>query len=298
MKSLLTINQLQREDIESILAQAQTYRETPPRGGVLPSFITGVLFFEESTRTRLGFESAVYRLGGNVLRIFEPKSQVRMGKAESLEDTVKVLLPYCDIAVIRSMEEDLIYKVEKNSSTPIINAANGFAEHPTQALLDLFAIQTLKGTVDNTRIAIVGDLRFMRSPHSLALALAKFSAIELRCISPEELRLPVEYREKYLASGNLLSESTQFDVSGVDIVYMAGFTPHSPVGDFNDETRHQYQLNAQRAQDLESATYILCPLPRIDEITEDVDSLPNAKYFFQNELGQFVRMAVLKYCLT
>jgi aspartate carbamoyltransferase catalytic subunit len=186
------------------------------------------------------------------------------------------------------------------TTKPLINCGNGTDEHPTQALLDLMTVHNLLGGVDGVHIAIVGDLRFMRAAHSLLLALAKFKNIQVRCISPRSLRMPGTYTSffKKNAVRGKYKETTKMDLKDVDIVYMAGFAPKTPIRYFSKKARLYYQFNKMRLRDIGAESIVLCPLPRIDEVTVEIDSTPHAKYFEQSHSGLYMRMAVLEWITT
>lgn len=293
MRHLLSINDLHREEVEEIIQRANRYLEGPLPHRPLFSFILATFFFEASTRTRLGFEAATYRLGGQTVGLSETKSKDNMSASESLEDTVRIVQDYSDIICLRHPDEHVFSRLKDSCSVPLINAGNGADEHPTQALTDLFTIRQKLGRLDDLDIAIVGDLRHMRTAHSLVLALSKYQNIRLRLISPESLKIPERYRTGLVASGSQIRETEEMDLSGADVVYMTGFAPKTPVRFFDNATRSAYQLRADVACNLDPASIILCPMPRVDEITPDVDTLDQAKYFQQSKNGLYVRMAVL-----
>lgn len=293
--NLLSIADLTRSDIERLIGSARTLREgRSPLGRRLSfSFIAGLLFFEESTRTRIGFQSAVYRLGGEVCILKETKFKESMSSSESVEDTVRVLDAYTDILCIRHPHDNIFSRIIPLVKKPLINCGNGHDEHPTQALTDLFALRELTGKIDGLSVAIVGDLRHMRAAHSLLLGLSKFSNITVCCISPKPLAMPKKYTSVFRKTSNVLHESAELVLRDYDVVYMAGFPPKTPVRAFGKVVRRKYQINAKTLKSLKKNSVILCPLPRVDEIAKDVDHTPFAKYFEQSELGLYMRMAVI-----
>ncbi len=289
---------LDRSDIEQLIFLAQKIKKEGMGKRVAHSFISGLLFFQESTRTRIGFQVASYRLGGDSFILKETRtSDSMLFAAESVEDTVKVLQSYTDIICIRHSDNDICTRLLPISKKPLINCGNGDDEHPSQTLIDLMAIKELCGSLDNLSIAIVGDLRHMRAAHSLILGLSKFVKMSVRCISPKELSMPEKYKNVYINSGNILTEMTEMNLNDVDVVYMAGFQPKTPVKTISKKIRLAYQANKTTLAQLKDKSIILCPLPRIDEIKSDVDQTKFAKYFEQSDLGLYMRMAIVKWLL-
>jgi aspartate carbamoyltransferase catalytic subunit len=253
--------------------------------------VIGLWFLDSSTRTRLGFEVAALRLGVKTFHISQKKLTERMSNEESFEDTLRVLSDYSDVLCIRG-EENFIEKLS-GASCPIINCGNGDDEHPTQALVDIFTIHQLLGRIDGLRICIVGDLRHMRTAHSFVSTLKSFNNLHIDLVGPSQLQMPDVYLQGH--SDNSITRTEIFsEVAGyADVIYMTGFTPHTPVGTFEDEDRLHYQLNTQLASIIRKDAIVLCPLPRIDEITTDIDAIEQAAYFTQSKLGLFMRMAIL-----
>jgi aspartate carbamoyltransferase catalytic subunit len=287
VRSILSVSDLDRGAIEEVLGAAGLIAagnyEEPARCGR----IVALVFFEESLRTRVGFAAAAARLGIATVAVDAVKHTDSMSVGEDLPDTLRTLGGYVDAILLRHPDPDAPSLAARVAGVPIVNCGNGTDEHPTQALIDLMAIRDARGAIDGVRIALVGDLRYMRTAHSLLLALHRFSDVRIRLISPPELRVPANI------AGDA-EEVAEFDSRGVDIVYMAGFAPQTPSGEFAPEVRGRYVLTAERAAQLSDDVRILCPLPRVDEIDRAVDALPQAAYFHQAALGLPVRMAILK----
>lgn len=292
-KNLISIEDMSRAEIERLIRFANKLREERVVKRALPHFILGLLFFQESTRTQIGFQTATYRLGGQVFTLKETKFQESMSSAESVEDTFRVLQSYADIICIRHYDEKIFSHIAGFTKKPIINCGNGYDEHPSQTLTDLMTIKELLGIIDNLSIAIVGDLRHMRTGHSLLLGLSKLSNIKVRCISPKTLSMPEKYKAIFRKSKNTLYETDKLDLKNTDVVYMTGFAPKTPIKTFNKEIRKKYQINKNTLSKLKKNVVILCPLPRVDEITPEVDRTRFAKYFEQSELGLYMRMAII-----
>ncbi len=284
MTNLISISSLTRKEIEKILQLTQEIEEKPAKyRHSLDDKALAVAFFEPSTRTRVGFSLAIQKLGGQVTELSELKYKEGMSSPESLEDTLKVVGDYADGVALRHPSEEFVKQLSIHSS--LINCGNGNDEHPTQALIDLYTIWKEYKRIDNLSISLVGDLKNMRTPHSLVLALSMFDYISVNLVSPDSLRLPNRYKV-----GLSASETTIFNPAHEDVVYMVGFPPHPGL---REDERLQYQMNGEKSRQLKENAIILCPLPRVDEITREVDRSLHAKYFGQSRAGLFVRMAVL-----
>ena len=292
MDNLISIKDVSAREINALIEKAENFYNEDYRNNDYIKDIA-ILFFQPSTRTRIGFEVATHRLGANSVNINELKYQDNMSHSESLEDTIRVIGDYSDILCLRHSDRKKFSQIQKVTETPIINCGDGFNEHPSQTLIDLFTIKHLFGRLDNLKIAIVGDLRHMRTSHSLLLGLSKFKDISIKLISPKKLAMPDEYKKYYIKSGNNLEESESFVFDNLDIIYMCGFAPETPLGKFNDEKRQKYQLDKKILGKFKKSPVMLCPLPRVDEITTEVDHQSSAKYFLQSKLGLYMRMAII-----
>lgn len=287
------MHNISRSEIERHIVNAAALSRAKPAQHNCRSFILGLLFFEESIRTQIGFQTAAYRLGGTCFTLKESKFQDNMSAAESLEDTVRVLADYADIVAVRHSDHLVFSRIAALCEKPMINCGNGNDEHPTQALIDLFAIQRTLDRLDDLKICIVGDLRHMRTAHSLLLGLAKFKNISVACIGPKALWMPEKFRTAFEQSCNKFVETEILNLTQADVVYMTGFAANNQAGTYSQTARTSYQLNVDTVKQLRREAIILCPLPRIDEITKEVDGLKAAKYFEQSALGQWMRMAIL-----
>jgi aspartate carbamoyltransferase catalytic subunit len=293
---MLSIQQLAREEIESLIRRALVSRSKNIRNNKFNSYTVGLLFFEESTRTRVGFEAAAARLGAHPIFVEKVKFSSTMGANESINDTVSSIHQYFDVLCIRH-EDEHIFNELPSITTPIINCGNGSDEHPVQALIDLAAMQHSLCRLDNIKLAIIGDLRFSRAAHSLLLALSCFKNIEITAISPDELRMPIRYKKNFLKSGNTYEEKNTLHNTSfkADVIYMTGFAPKTSIGTFSQEVVRRYFLTVEHLRQIGTdRAIVLCPLPRVDEIDRAIDSTPHAHYFKQSEIGLFVRMAVLE----
>ncbi|MDR0457313.1 MAG: aspartate carbamoyltransferase [Treponema sp.] len=274
---------------EKIETDGQYLRESC-RGKLLAT-----LFFEPSTRTRLSFEAAMLRLGGSCLGFADPGSS-SAAKGESLADTVRMAASYADAIVMRSPKEGAALLASHYSPVPVINAGDGGHHHPTQTLTDLLTIRRLRGDIKNLTVGFCGDLKFGRTVHSLAKALARYEKISLIFVSPEELVIP-EYIAHYLQKNNVEfreTRSLEEAMPQLDVLYM---TRVQRERFFNEEDyirlKDTYVLNKERMTLGKNNLVVLHPLPRVNEIAVEVDSDPRAAYFKQAKYGMYVRMALL-----
>ncbi|MBQ2818907.1 MAG: aspartate carbamoyltransferase [Clostridia bacterium] len=296
MRSLIDIVNLSTQEIDELIAVAQDIMANPSkyaekcRGKKLAT-----LFFEPSTRTRLSFEAAMYELGGNVLGFSEASSS-SSAKGESVSDTIRVVSGYADIIAMRHPKEGAPLAATFVSNVPIINAGDGGHNHPTQTLTDLLTIKKEKGTLDNLTIGCCGDLKFGRTVHSLVKALQRYQGIKFVFISPEELRIPDYLRYELQKAGADFVEVQKLDeaIPQLDILYM---TRVQRERFFNEadyiRLKDTYILDSEKLQNAKSDLSILHPLPRVNEISTEIDNDPRACYFRQALYGKYIRMALI-----
>ena len=256
------------------------------------------LFYEPSTRTRLSFEAAMMNLGGKALG-FAGATQSSAAKGESVADTIQVISCFADIAAIRHNKEGAAYVAAQHSNIPVINAGDGGHEHPTQTLLDLYAIRKTQGSLDGLKVNMVGDLKYSRTTHSLLQALSLFDT-RMVFTAPEELRTPKEYLEILDAKGIPYEETSSLEdhLQDCDILYMTRVQQERfPSVEQYRALKDSYILSAGMLKGVKPGMKILHPLPRVNEISTDVDSTPHAYYFQQAGGGMYVRMAVIAYLL-
>jgi aspartate carbamoyltransferase catalytic subunit len=291
---LTSTKQIDRESAELILSTAQQMEEVVKQGGsdLLKGKILASLFYEPSTRTRLSFEAAMLRLGGEVISA-EGIQFSSLYKGETIEDTMRMVSSYADIIAMRHPEQGIADRAITAATIPFINAGDGPGQHPTQALLDLCTIQKERGVIDGLSIAMVGDLRFGRTVHSLSYLLGLYNNIRFTLVSPAELQMPEKvtsfFDEKgisYTLSDNM-EDALQCDVLYMTRVQQERFTDRSEY----ERLKDRFVLTAEQL--INHQPTILHPLPRVGEIHESVDSLPCAAYFRQAQNGLFVRMALL-----
>lgn len=258
--------------------------------------ILATLFFEPSTRTRLSFESAMMSLGGNVLG-FSSSDSSSTSKGETLADTIKVVSGYADIIAMRHPKEGAPLVASNNSNVPIINAGDGGHNHPTQTLLDLLTISIEKGRLDNFTIGLCGDLKFGRTVHSLVTALSNYDNIKFILISPDELKIPDYLKQDILDKKNIEYIETndlESSIENLDVLYM---TRVQRERFFNEEDyvrlKDTYILDKEKLENAKEDLCILHPLPRVNEISTEIDNDKRACYFRQAEYGKYMRMAII-----
>ena len=297
MRHLIDIMDLTVEEIDSLIATAsdivahpEAYREKCRYKKL------ATLFFEPSTRTRLSFEAAMLELGGQVLGFSEASSS-SAAKGESVADTAAIVSGYADIIAMRHPKEGAPLVAASRSDVPIINAGDGGHFHPTQTLTDLFTISRELGHFDNLTVGLCGDLKFGRTVHSLIAALSRYSGIRFVLISPEELKVPSYVKAKYIKENGIpYRQTTSLDdaMPELDVLYM---TRVQKERFFNEEDylrlRDSYILTPEKMQGAKKDMVVLHPLPRVNEITTDVDFDPRAAYFRQAKNGKFIRMALI-----
>ncbi len=293
MRHLISINDLDREDITYILKRAEEFEDVA-RGErslkILEGKILGNLFFEPSTRTRMSFEVAMKRLGGDVVNMTAQEAS-SIAKGETLADTVRVVSGYCDAIVIRHPLEGAARFAAENSSVPVINAGDGAGQHPTQTLLDLYTIKKECGKLDGITIALVGDLKYSRTIHSLIKALTLFET-KIYLVSPDALALPDEMLEEI--GGDVSRARLDEVIEEVDVLYVTRIQKER----FPDEEEYRkvsgsYRITLNTIKNAKDSMIIMHPLPRVDEVDPAVDKTRHAKYFQQAFYGVPVRMAIL-----
>jgi len=288
-RDIISIRDFNRQEIEFILDKALTMVTGPVP--LLAGRILGLLFFEPSTRTRLSFEVAMKRLGGDVVG-FSDSQLTSITKGESLSDTIKTVEAYTDIIVVRHSREGAARLAAEASKKPVINAGDGPNQHPTQTLLDLYTIRKELGRLD-VKVTLMGDLKYGRTVHSLAYALAMFDA-EIDLVSPPGLEMPEEVISDLTDMGAKINVSKKLDISQAQVVYVTRIQKERfPDPEEYAKVRGAYKLTLESLKDARDDLIILHPLPRVQEIASEIDNTKHAKYFDQVENGVPVRMAVL-----
>lgn len=297
--SIISVDQFDRSSLTTLFELARRMRPIADRkehSKALDGYILGNLFFEASTRTRMSFASAFYRLGGEVNNTVGVTFS-SISKGESLEDTVRVIEGYCDIITIRHSVAGTAKIAADYCSIPVINGGDGDAEHPTQALLDAFTIFEEKQKIDGLSIAIVGDLRFGRAVHSLAKLLCLFKNLKIICIAPEALQMPQALVAQMKNHGFEVTLTDNFEngIKDVEVIYKTRIQVERHSGELGEfPSKASYILTKDKViNGCKKDVTILHPLPRLAEISTDVDELKqNAAYFRQAKNGLLVRMAL------
>jgi|AntAceMinimDraft_17_1070374.scaffolds.fasta_scaffold03202_9 aspartate carbamoyltransferase catalytic subunit len=296
-KSLISINDFTKQEQIKILDVAEEF-EKNPKQNILHDYVIASLFFEPSTRTRISFESAINRLGGKIVG-FTDESTSSVKKGESLRDTIRVVSNYSDLIIMRHHNEGSARFASEVASVPVINAGDGANQHPTQTLLDLYSIRKTQGTLENLDIAFAGDLKYGRTVHSLVIALCNCNC-NFHLISPVELKLPSSVK-MYIKEKNLkYYQYTDINeaIPKVDILYMTRIQKERFTDPMEyEKVKSSYSLKNNMLYNSKDNLKILHPLPRVNEIDEDVDSSPKAYYFQQALNGVFVRQALISLIL-
>jgi aspartate carbamoyltransferase catalytic subunit len=293
---VVEVGQFDRAEVERLFEQTDRLRALSRTAAPLAGKILATIFYEPSTRTRLSFESAMVRLGGNVLSTENAREFSSAIKGESVEDTIRIVEGYADAIVIRHYEQGAARRAAEVAAVPIINGGDGPGEHPTQALLDLYTIQHELGRIDGLRVALVGDLRFGRAVRSLALLFRLTTGTELIFVSPPAVPMGTDVRQVLDTHG--VTHHDESDLAKVlpevDVVYQTRIQRErfATPGEY-EASRGVYVIDEAAMRRLNPRAIVMHPLPRVDEITPGVDSDPRAAYFRQAHNGVYLRMALL-----
>ncbi|HEU4963732.1 MAG TPA: aspartate carbamoyltransferase [Bacilli bacterium] len=302
MYHVLSAHQFERAQLDQLFKMADIMEYNAKNGGtnLLAGKIMAALFFEPSTRTRFSFESAMLRQGGQVISTENAAQFSSAIKGETLEDSIRVISSYADVIVMRHNEVGAAAKAAKVATVPVINAGDGSGEHPTQSLLDIYTIQKETGRIDGIKIAMVGDLTYGRTVHSLSYLLAKYEDVTIYFVAPDVCPVPQKVKDFLDERGVTYFEECDLPkvAEQVDVLYMTRIQKER----FADEASYRqaagkYQIDEQLLGLMKQDAIILHPLPRAGEILPEVDSDPRAAYFRQAKNGVFIRMALLAYCL-
>ncbi|RPI57879.1 MAG: aspartate carbamoyltransferase [Chloroflexi bacterium] len=296
-QDIISVRQFTRENLEYIFAVADEMRAVVKRVGstdLLKGHVLACVFYEPSTRTSSSFIAAMSRLGGSVIPINEVRFS-SVTKGESLPDTIRTLESYADVIVLRHPEVGASQVAAEYARKPIINAGDGVGEHPTQALLDLYTIRTELGNLDGLHVAMVGDLRYGRTVHSLARLLCLYD-VRMTFVAPELLRLPLDVLNDIRSCGRPVAESysVQDAISDVDVLYVTRVQRER----FADQAQYEavkdfYVITPELMAEAKERMIVMHPLPRVNEISYSLDNDPRAAYFRQMENGMYIRMALL-----
>lgn len=292
-RSLVSISDYSKEEILEILHSAADFEANPNRK-TLDGKVIATLFFEPSTRTRLSFETAVNRLGGRIIGFSDAMTSSSV-KGETLNDTIRMVGCYADAIVMRHPLEGAARYASEISPVPIVNAGDGANQHPSQTLLDLYSIQKTQGTLENLKICMVGDLKYGRTVHSLLMAMSHFRPT-FKFIAPVELQMPEEYKTFCRKNGIPFEETTELagNFDDADILYVTRVQKERFLDLMEFErVKNVYTLKNSMLTNSKSNLKILHPLPRVNEIDQDVDKNEKAYYFQQAQNGLYVRQAIM-----
>jgi aspartate carbamoyltransferase catalytic subunit len=295
MKHILSAKQFQKSELLALLERAQEMEEILKKGGtdIARQKVLATFFYEPSTRTRLSFEAAMNRLGGRIISTPDAINISSVTKGEIVEDTTKILAGFADVIVMRSKEIGYAKRAAKVSTVPILNAGDGPGEHPTQSLLDLFTIQKYFDLERNLTVTFVGDMKYGRTVHSLETILRHFPNVRLNFVAPQILEIPIQHfqPEKGDQKYTVLTDEI---IAQSDVIYDTRIQEER----FEDRDeylrlRDTFIFDVQKVSQMKSNAILLHPLPRVNEIAQAVDSLPQAKYFEQARNGVPMRMALI-----
>ncbi|MEM2447830.1 MAG: aspartate carbamoyltransferase [Candidatus Bathyarchaeia archaeon] len=298
-RDVISIMDFTKEEIEYILSKTdEIQRLSLERRELLKGKVMAILFFEPSTRTRISFEAAMKKLGGETVDMSEPK-RASIEKGENLTDTIRVIDNYVDVIVIRHPLEGSARLAAEVAENPVINGGSGAEEHPTQALLDLYTIKREKGRIDGLTIAFVGDLKYSRTVHSLSIALTNYDIKKVYFISPSILKMRREILE-YVSNRLPIEELDDVSdvIEEVDVLYVTRIQKErfSDISEYM-RVKGSYKITLDHVKKMKMDAIIMHPLPRVDEIDYSVDQMPQAKYFRQVYYGLLIRMSLLSLIL-
>ena len=299
MRNLIDILDFSTEELDALVQLANDIIDAPEKyADSCRGKILGTLFFEPSTRTRLSFTSAMMSLGGNVLG-FSNAGSSSVSKGETVSDTIRMVSAYSDIIAMRHPKEGAPIVAARASKVPIINAGDGGHFHPTQTLTDLLTIKRKKGRFDSLTVGVCGDLKYGRTVHSLISAMVRYENVRFVLISPDELKLPDYVKDEYLRSGNYVeTESLEDAIPSLDILYMTRIQAERfQSRDDYERLKDSYVLTRDKLSSAKPDLSIMHPLPRVNEISVDVDEDERAHYFEQAENGRYIRMALILFLL-
>ncbi|XP_045828617.1 aspartate carbamoyltransferase 1, chloroplastic [Trifolium pratense] len=301
---VIEAQQFDRETLSAIFEVARSMeniRNNSSGSQMLKGYLMATLFYEPSTRTRLSFESAMKRLGGDVLTTENAREFSSASKGETLEDTIRTVEGYSDIIVLRHFESGAARRAAATANIPVINAGDGPGQHPSQALLDVYTIEREIGKLDGIKVGLVGDLANGRTVRSLAYLLAKYRDVKFYFVSPNVVKMKDDIKEYLTSKGVEWEESSDLleVASKCDVVYQTRIQKERFGENINlyEEARGKYIVNKDVLKVMQNHAVVMHPLPRLDEIEVEVDSDPRAAYFRQAKNGLYIRMALLKVLL-
>ena len=299
-KHIISARQFDRKLIEKLVHSSKDFIKNPQNNNHLNGKIMANMFFEPSTRTSSSFQAAMLRLGGNVIPFDPEKSSAK--KKETLLDTMRVIEQYTDVSVIRHPDENVFEDLLPHLENPVINAGNGGREHPTQGMLDILTMheELKKPNLDNTTITMVGDLKYGRTVHSLTELLLNYDNLHFNFVAPDALKMPDKITKLFENSSSTYNVDTTYQkyMGDTDVFYMTRVQEER----FDDKEEYArladtYKLTHKDMDNAKKGMIVMHPLPRVNEISTDVDAHPSAKYFDQAKYGMFMRMSLLHHAL-
>lgn len=294
MNNLIGAAQLTRDVIEQLCTLADDIRANPSNySKILDGKIIATIFYEPSTRTRLSFESAILRLGARLISTENANESSSGKKGESVEDTIRIVQGYADAIVIRHSDEESSRNAAKVATVPIINAGSGKDEHPTQALLDIYTLRNCKGHLDNLSVALLGDLKYGRTTHSLIKVLSQYDNISIYALSDDRLALPEEYIKIMQDNNMKYVKCNSFEDIPVDLDAIYQTRQQKERFENSDVEFKSYDLTPEVMNRFSDNTIIMHPLPRVGEISTELDNDKRAVFFEQAKNGLYARMALL-----
>jgi len=300
---IIKAQQFDKKSLDEIFEVASQMEEIAKKGSsnTLNGKIMATIFYEPSTRTRLSFEAAMIKLGGELISTENAREFSSTAKGESLEDTIRIVGSYSDIVVLRHFESGAAERAAKVSPVPIINAGDGPGQHPTQALLDIYTIKKEIGKLDGISIAMVGDLAYSRTVRSLAYLLTKYDNVKIYFVAPEVVKMRGDIKNYLTNHNTFYSEETDLEkvATKVDVIYQTRIQKERFGENLDDyeKAKDKYIIDSGILKAMKKNTIIMHPLPRVNEIKTEVDSDPRAAYFRQAQNGLYIRMALLKMIL-
>ncbi|KAK2383777.1 Aspartate carbamoyltransferase 3, chloroplastic [Trifolium repens] len=305
LDDVLDAQQFDRDILNAIFEVArdmENIERNSPESQILKGYLMATLFYEPSTRTRLSFESAMRRLGGEVLTTENAREFSSAAKGETLEDTIRTVEGYSDLIVLRHFESGAARRAAAIAGVPIVNAGDGPGQHPSQALLDVYTIEREIGKLDGIKVGLVGDLANGRTVRSLAYLLAKYKDVKIYFVSPDVVKMKDDIKDYLTSKGVDWKESSDLVevASECDVVYQTRIQKErfGERLDLYEKARGKYIVNQNILNVMQRHAVVMHPLPRLDEITVDVDADPRAAYFRQAKYGLYIRMALLKLLLV
>lgn len=304
LKNVIESQQFSPELLDSLFKEADSIRANPRESAYcLEGKVLATLFYEPSTRTRLSFESAMMKLGGQVISTENAREFSSAIKGESMEDTTRVLAAYADCIVMRHYQEGSAKIASEVSRVPVINAGDGKGQHPTQALLDLYTIYREFGRTENLKIAMVGDLSSGRTVRSLCYLLGKCKNIDVSFVSPDNLKMKDDIKEYLMRHGTAFREEESLNkiLPDMDVIYMTRIQKERISAEDYEKAKGRFVINSNNFGMINENSIIMHPLPHVDEILLPLNTEENSKkvaYFRQSENGLYVRMALLKHLMN